>query len=158
MYFEDLSSYRYCLDAPPFLCNVLNIGWLDSSHPFTVGELAPSVVSKLARLVARAYPNVDVHVNRMRCIHPCNLCGEELIQLGSYHGKPDFFGVSEIWIPADDLWYAAPSMVVHYIETHRYLPPAEFVAAVEGLRVSEPYSAQDIYDRLMKQRMQLGRL
>jgi hypothetical protein len=28
--------------------------------------------------------------------------------------------------------YAAPALILHYVEAHKYLPPAAFVAAVIG--------------------------
>jgi hypothetical protein len=36
----------------------------------------------------------------------------------------------EIRVPGDDVIYAAPLLIVHYIEEHGYLPPAEFLKAL----------------------------
>lgn len=148
MYFQDLSAYRYYLQSN--LSQVLNVGWIDSGHSFGLGEAAPQFVRKLAALIAEKHPDVDVHVNRLQGIHACNLCGEQRIPLEDYRGRQHFLGMSEIWIPADGLWYAAPSMVLHYIETHRYLPPSGFVEAVERMSVTDAYNAQDVYDRLVQ--------
>jgi hypothetical protein len=147
MHFEDLSPYCYFLKSG--LHNVLNVGWLDASHSFNIGAASPSFVSTLRAIVAELHPDVDVHVNRMRGIHPCNLCGEENLPLIDYRGRKYNLGMSEIWIPGDGLWYAAPSMVLHYIEAHDYLPPNEFIAAVEGMDTNAAYTAQDHYHRLM---------
>ncbi len=151
MYFEDLTPYGYCFREPPFLDDVLNIGWLDLSHAYTKGKSDPGFLSKLWAVIAQTNPIVDVHVNRMRSVRPCDLCGGTVRY---YFGKPDLLGMSEIWIPAGNLWYAAPSMVVHYVETHEYLPPERFVIAVQKMSVSEPYNAQDAYDRRMRIRFQ----
>jgi hypothetical protein len=35
-----------------------------------------------------------------------------------------------IFIPGDGCVYAAPELIVHYIEEHQYLPPPNFCAAV----------------------------
>jgi hypothetical protein len=160
MYFEDLSPYCYCMSpdycTAPCLNNVLNIGWLDTSHVFSVGDVSPIWLARLKALVAQAYPNVNVEVNRMRCIHPCNLCGNATVCLEDRSGTSHCLGMSEIWIPGMDKWYAAPSMVVHYIEAHRYLPPEDFVSTVERMSVTTPYNAQDIYLRLMEPVMRRG--
>jgi hypothetical protein len=37
----------------------------------------------------------------------------------------------EIRVPHGGITFAAPVLIVHYIEEHRYLPPAEFLKAVE---------------------------
>ena len=147
MFFEDRSPYQYYQPSP--LQYVLNVGWLDSTHVFPTAKSPTAFLAKLRAIVAGKYVNVDVHVNRMRGIHPCNLCGEESIPLENCHGRPYALGMSEIWIPAEGLWYASPSMVVHYIQAHLYLPPREFIVAVEQMSVSEPYNAQGVYDRLV---------
>jgi hypothetical protein len=147
MYFEDLSPYCYLMKLG--LDNVLNVGWLDASHPFDNGDRSFSFASTLRAVVAEPHENADVHVNRMRGVHPCNLCGEENLPIRDHRGLRYNLGMSEIWIPGDGLWYAAPSMVLHYVEAHRYLPPREFVLAVERFDTNEPYKAQDVYHALM---------
>jgi hypothetical protein len=147
MYFEDLSQYCYFLKSG--LHNVLNVGWLDAFHSFNVGDVSPSFLSTLRAIVAETFPCVDVHVNRMRSVHPCNLCGEENLPLIDYRGRKYNLGMSEIWIPGEGLWYAAPSMVLHYIEAHHYSAPQEFVVAVESMDTNEAYKAQDIYHKVM---------
>jgi hypothetical protein len=42
-------------------------------------------------------------------------------------------GNGEIWVPGDDVIYAAPVLIVHYIEEHGYLPPPQFLKAVAAL-------------------------
>ena len=37
----------------------------------------------------------------------------------------------EIRITAETVTYAAPVLIVHYVEAHGYLPPTEFLNAVE---------------------------
>lgn len=46
---------------------------------------------------------------------------EESVMLGS----------AEIWVPGrEGCIYAAPTLIVHYVEAHEYLPPPEFIEAV----------------------------
>jgi hypothetical protein len=35
-----------------------------------------------------------------------------------------------VLVPSGEILYAAPAMVVHYIEAHNYQPPAAFIEAV----------------------------
>jgi hypothetical protein len=40
-------------------------------------------------------------------------------------------GSDEIWVPGENgRIYAAPSLIVHYVEEHNYLPPPPFIEAV----------------------------
>jgi hypothetical protein len=39
-------------------------------------------------------------------------------------------GQNNLFIPGDGLLYVAPSTIIHYIDSHDYLPPIEFIDAV----------------------------
>ncbi len=39
-------------------------------------------------------------------------------------------GAANLWVPADDVVYVAPELVLHYVTGHKYLPPLEFIDAV----------------------------
>jgi hypothetical protein len=37
-------------------------------------------------------------------------------------------GNGEIWVrDAASIWYAAPRLIIHYVEKHRYCPPRAFI-------------------------------
>ena len=91
-------------------------------------------------------------MNKIRSIHPCNLCDEESFEI-SGASKAMCLGASEIWVPCGDKYFAAPSMILHYIEVHNYRPPVEFVDAVKAMDLSLEYSGQKVYDQLIKARM-----
>lgn len=40
------------------------------------------------------------------------------------------FGISNLFLPGKNCIFLAPSMIVHYIDRHKYEPPAEFWQAV----------------------------
>jgi hypothetical protein len=40
------------------------------------------------------------------------------------------FGATNLYVPADGCVYVAPSMIAHYVDMHRYEPPAVFWEAV----------------------------
>jgi hypothetical protein len=107
-------------------------------------------LSKLREIIAGS-STVDVHVNRMRGIHPCNLCGEDtvIVKGGS---KGVYLGASEVWIPADGTYYASPSMVLHYIEKHDYCPPRQYIDAVTAFDMTKAFSGQRAYDELVMSR------
>jgi hypothetical protein len=39
-------------------------------------------------------------------------------------------GSSNVFVPADGVVYVAPSLALHYIDAHEYLPPEPFQRAV----------------------------
>lgn len=146
MHFEDLTAYRYYL---PFeLSGVRNVGWLDASHPYPTGEVSESLVCKLREIVCARHSIADAHVNLVRGIHPCNLCGEERVEISCANAKV-LLGMSEIWLPESERYFASPSLVLHYIERHGYVPPKEFSAAVMAFDLQQSFNAQQIYDELV---------
>ena len=146
MYFEDLTAYCYYL---PFnLSDVRNVGWLDTSHAYSKGETSGSFLSKLRQSICARQSNVDAHVNVIRGVHSCNICGGPRIEIDCQNSKV-LLGMSEIWLPASRGYFASPSMTLHYIEVHGYVPPQEYVDAVMALDLSQSFNAQEIYDNLV---------
>jgi hypothetical protein len=128
-YFPDLTPYTYLPDTVPPGVELSNIGWLDAAHPFPQGSTSPEFIKKLTELCAHH------QTAQARGWHSCNLThpegappypftvvvGEETIRLGS----------AEIRVPASgNRWFTAPTLILHYVLDHAYLPPAEFVEAV----------------------------
>lgn len=109
MYFPDLGTDSQVASGP----QVRAIGWLDDKHPFRQGSVDPRFVPALKRLL---HPSMFVPVAAAGP-HCCELCQKHK-------------DASNLFVPAGDLLYVAPAMVVHYIDEHRYQPPSEFVAAV----------------------------
>lgn len=150
MYFQDLSTYSYHLSFP--LEGVRCVGWLDADHEYAIGHSPEWLAEQLRLFTQHRSQTFDVHVNVMRGIHPCNLCGER-IQIITKDGRSQPLGMSEIWIPCNPGWFAAPSLVIHYIEEHRYMPPSTFMEAVQSLRTDRSFLGQDVYDRLLREKM-----
>jgi hypothetical protein len=122
MHFKDLSPYTYCLprDIPEgvnlgCLESALNVGWLESGYAFDVGPTPRRFRWKLGKLAK------DIK-NPMWGFHECSLCDGP-------GGKTQ--GNGEIHVTGSDgIMYIAPELILHYIDTHDYLPPKEFVDAV----------------------------
>ena len=139
MYYEDLTDYSYFLKTP--VPTVKNVGWLANDHPFSTGKVSVDSLSKLAKIIT-SVNEVDFHVNKMRGADACPICGCTDLLLGDV-----LLGSSEIWITShqQQLTYAAPSLIYHYIEKHNYCPPKVFLDAVDELDLSQSFNAQETY-------------
>lgn len=103
------------------------IGWLGRSVSFAKGQTPDALVGRL-RQAART-PN-----NLTRGWQPCPFCGfgrdgppYEQDQMGTV-----YLGNGEIHVDAGDVVYVAPTLIIHYVDRHRYLSPADFIDAVLG--------------------------
>lgn len=149
MFIEDLSVYQFHL--PFSFEDVRCVGWLDSEHEYQTGCPPVWLTEKLGEIVVRRDSAFDAHVNVVRGIHPCNFCGRDVEFTSG--GKTILLGMSEIWLPTDSGWLAAPSLVIHYIMDYGYLPPSAFVRAVWELNPEQRFLGQEVYDRLMRKKM-----
>lgn len=126
-FIADLAPYDYLDDAPPALA----VGWLDPSQPFTGGTCPRDVRDRLVALAREPR-------HTMRGFHDCLFCfpdepRDHMLQVEDPNQPGSFawLGHAEIWVVgADGTNYAAPTLVVHYIDEHDYLPPASFIEAV----------------------------
>ncbi len=119
-YFADLTPYTYTMTIEG---TVLNVGWLDSRHPFPRGDTTAEFRHALHRLCQRP-------VLLTRGAHHCQFCPQEDMRVWP-PTHPERVGNGEIRVKgADGIWYAAPTMVNHYVVEHQYLPPNAFVQAV----------------------------
>lgn len=115
MYYQDLTPYVYD-GRPPRPC-LLNVGWLDKSACFPNGIASERFVRTLSRLC-------EAPVRAARGIHGCPFCPGPHIATGN----------AEIRVlGSDGTVYAAPTLILHYVVVHHYLPPPEFIDAVERL-------------------------
>jgi hypothetical protein len=125
VYFEDLTPYSYS-QAPRQ--DVLNVGWLSCDHPFATGEVSEHFVAALAELVKNP-------VNLFRGIHLCEFCPpppKKLSPMGLplLDPGPGTIGNGEVRVKGDGITFVAPTLVLHYVEAHGYLPPKGFIEAV----------------------------
>ena len=147
-YNKDLQRYNYRL--PYELDGVFMVGWLDPFHDYPHGPVRTELVDKLWSMIRRRTKSFDLHVHVIRGIVPCVFCNEEIHANpeSRYHFQP--LGMSEIWIPYRSGWYAAPTMVVHYIDQHDYHPPRVFLDAIEFFDMDSPTISQDACDEAMR--------
>ena len=89
---------------------MLNIGWLGEGNFIPTGDVPAEFTSKLEVLC-----EAPIHLHRG--FHGCEYCHEAL-------------GNGQIRVARHGTWYAAPTMIHHYVDRHLYCPPNEFVEAV----------------------------
>ena len=137
-YFPDLAPYAYGHGVHP---GVVHVAWLDNIHPFRKGLVDHRLVEKMRLLIAKP-------VELYRGKHICELCAEPADVVKTFvpnMGKlinpncswlqwaAQRSGNGEIRVAGQGVTFAAPVLVVHYIEEHSYLPPGEFLKALEDI-------------------------
>jgi hypothetical protein len=135
-YFPDLAPYAYGHSAHPA---VVHVGWLDGSRPFPKGPVESRLIKKMKLLMEKP-------VERYRGVHLCELCVappdlEKTIvpnRIGLIDPNCSWAkwaaqrkGNGEIRVASSGVTFAAPVLIVHYIEEHCYLPPAQFLKAID---------------------------
>ncbi|MFJ6436880.1 hypothetical protein [Streptomyces sp. NPDC091416] len=123
-YYRDLSKYTYSDSTIPDL----NIGWLSRFRTFAEGDVDAEVMAILA-FQAR------MPRNQMRGRHPCYFCSilqakgavipVEIFGVGHRLGSAEIHAFSR----SGDV-FSAPDLIYHYIGSHGYRPPSEFMEAL----------------------------
>jgi len=136
-HFEDLSRYVYLSRIAPQ--STKNVGWLERGHHFDEMVAAKEILDAL-------WNHCTISVVQTRGIHLCNLCMPGKKVVAERNGRRVLLGTSEIRVfAASGEIYAAPTLIFHYVRTHRYKPPAEFLSALtSGPRPP----AQEYFERL----------
>jgi hypothetical protein len=128
LHFEDLSPYTYpspqsleqmtkqLLEGEVSLKGPVNVGWLGKGHDFKVGK-----TTRLFRKKLRKIAENPIH-HGMDGFHNCGFC-ERWKNGASGHGEIRVEGKG-------DVTYVAPTLIVHYVEDHKYHPPQQFIDAV----------------------------
>jgi len=138
MHFPDLTQYAYepLKDGMP----VLNVGWLGGGNSFPVGALPPDFLHTLKRISRQC------RANQSRGTHACEYCSDPYREIWSIQdgGAKRLLGSAELWIPSPDQThiYAAPDLIIHYVDEHQYKPPAEFVLAVTRFDPDSPWDGK----------------
>ena len=106
------------------------VGWLDAGKPFARGDVPRERVDRLRQTCRNG-------VNRTRGLYRCPLCpradGAALPPPTTVHSDAGDYpvGGAEIRVVGPSgTRYAAPDMIIHYVEEHGYAPPEDFL---EGL-------------------------
>ena len=123
MWHRDLALLYTAERNPPL--RMLAVGWL-GFFTFRLGATPQRFQELLAQLCRRppyATQSCGVHHCRLGC------CLWNLML-----DRPRFGGSAEIIVPGrDGKVYRAPTLISHYVRSHQYRPPREFVEAVLAL-------------------------
>ena len=124
-YYADLTKFSHPdRDAIPGHA-VVTVGWLDELHSFETGTVSDEILDKILRLAKKP-------VLLTRGIHTCPFCPSPI----KYSFIRERCGNGSIVIAGEnDEFYHAPVMIYHYIKTHHYRPPEEFLHAVARLQL-----------------------
>lgn len=118
-----------------------SVGYLWTGHSYPKGKVSQSCLERLVALVEKPLAYA--------CgFHRCNLGWCNLT--AGFRSQPVFryreriigLGSADILVPGEKAVYCAPSLILHYIDHHKYQPPACFCAAV--LDCPDPGSAEYI--------------
>lgn len=171
-YFPDLEFYSYFSHNPP---ETRNIGWLERGHEFE--RMMPS-----EEVLDLLWSFCSVSVMQSRGIHECDLCATPQTVHAVRNGSRLLLGSSEIRVFSKEgvssalrqrlremesgglillrgsafpfSIYAAPNLIYHYVRTHHYKPPDEFLRALkEGPRPP----GREYFDRLADLRLEWNR-
>lgn len=138
-YFEDLSDYGF-LDGSPLRLTLKRVGWLEVGHFFET--MAPS-----DETLDLLWAHCKISLAQTRGFHQCDLCDPPRTVLASRGGPRLLLGTSEIRVFSDtSAFYAAPTLIYHYVRTHHYKPPDIFLHA---LRTPPSPPNPAYFDRLM---------
>lgn len=135
-YFADLSPYAYGHGSHP---GVVHVGWLDGVHLFAKGTVDLRTIEKIKVLTTTPMELYRGHHLCEVCIEPPGLVRTTIPDRIVLDPNCSWVkwakqrqGNGEIRVPYDGIIYAAPILIVHYIDEHGYLPPEQFLEAIEA--------------------------
>ncbi len=123
MYYPDLSPCDYFGQWQHVL---VAVGWLEPGHESSTGPVSKSFFEALVRLLADPWQPAALAGHRS-----CGFChftgGPAVIE---FEGHAVRLGTENLFVPAPNRVYVAPSMIAHYVDAHDYCPPSVFQEAV----------------------------
>ncbi|MGL6076625.1 MAG: hypothetical protein ACRC8S_20920 [Fimbriiglobus sp.] len=115
MFYPDLGTICQVDQGP----HVRAIGWLHPDHLFPTGVVPSEFLTALRNhAISPWLPVLSAGP------HFCEFCPPRK------RGEPYIGGSRNLWIPSTSVVYVAPEMIIHYIDSHSYQPPEEFITAV----------------------------
>lgn len=121
--FMDLTTYTYGAADNPEV-SAQNIGWLAAGVKFPTASPDPQFIERLWRFC-------KISVGQTRGLHECELCRSRDANVARRNEEELLLGSAEIRVAGiQGRLFAAPNLIYHYVVSHNYSPPAEFVHAV----------------------------
>lgn len=115
-YFKDLDTETQIAAGP----NIRAVGWLSQDHEFRTGAVAPSLKERLDAFVAAERDCVRALAwGAFGGSHTCEFCKSAS-------------GAVYVAVPHQNLLFVSPSLIAHYVDKHQYLPPSDFLSALDA--------------------------
>lgn len=123
-YFADLAPCTY-FPIPATDC-LLAVGWLDRQHNYQHGPVDDELFARLCELLHDPWqPFMTAGT------HDCPFCrftsGPQQL---TYRNATVQLGTNNLFVPGDGVLFVAPSLILHYVDAHDYVPPEEFCQAL----------------------------
>ncbi len=123
--YKDFSRYKYW---STLFCVAKNIGWLGEGD-FNTGKVDFAFIEKLEAFCC-------YRVNLTRGFQECPFCGASGLAITNQKGNKIYIGDAEIRVKSKKgRIFAAPTLIIHYVKEHSYLPPQEFIEAIMECKV-----------------------
>ena len=125
MYYPDLFPYPNKDKAPVSGYLTLSVGWLVANQPYIRGEVPVGFVDRLWIFCCNA-------VLYTLGYHGCPFCRGSPFGVVAQHGQEKRrLGSAEIRVLGmNNIIYAAPDLIYHYVVNHHYRPPSKFIQSV----------------------------
>ncbi len=104
-----------------------SIGWLAPLHPFPKGRCENEFMQGLFSLCVDPWQPRGVNAGYHRCEWCILSGGPGSIVMGN---ESAVLGANIVYVPGRDRVFVAPSLILHYCDSHEYLPPVDFRRAV----------------------------
>lgn len=164
MDYPDLSYYRVGAseDSLQYVFpDVRHVGWLGAHTAYSQGDVLSTLSDKLKEILFLDLKNADtkragtfdqsqavqVHQHYQRGQPQlCPLCNARVsikpAGLQHYSGtREKVLGRNQLCIPSDEgIFYAAPTLIYHYITEHQYQPPQVFLTALAVFDLEAPFN------------------
>lgn len=143
---DDMKPYSKGI-SPLHLIGVSCIGWVDINGDYSKGLVPEDFVSKLKEIYL-GNNLFNAVVEPVRSLPNCPACGRVETKLGN-----KMITDEEIWVPSVDgnEYFAAPSILIHLIEAHKYLPPGNYIEAVLQADLNKNFNGDEVYRNKLEQ-------
>jgi hypothetical protein len=131
VFIPDLTLCHYVggpFDADNWAVPLRAVGWLEHPEPYTTGTVPTELAARLSALLANP-SSISFG------LYSCSFYGST----GCGSTGSGFMWSRTLLIPGDAEVFHVPGGIVHYIESHSYLPPTRFIDAV--MKCPDPGSA-----------------
>ncbi|WP_441292393.1 hypothetical protein ACSRUE_20140 [Sorangium sp. KYC3313] len=115
---------------------LITIGWMDAPRPIPQGTVDPEDFARLEQLIVHGWTPEE-----MEGTHACTFCfGDPDVEPPEriVAGRYTRLGGAQVGVPGKTCIYIFPDAILHYIDTHGYKPPKNFLRAVRKIDPKDP--------------------